>query len=1244
MVFRIVSSCLMPVILAGIVLIISIGGCNLYSTGEWNNEDNYRWKEMGPSFHLFDHTGFEKRSSGETGISFQNTLTEEQIKGNRNLLNGSGVAAGDIDGDGLTDIYFARLDGPNKLYKNLGNWEFEDITAKAGLELNGQFSTGVSFADIDGDGDLDLLVTALGSTNKLFINDGKGRFEEKTGALESEVYGSMSAAFADIDRDGDLDLYIANYKEKSAKDLYPNQRGFSDIIKEDEQDGFYIPDHLKSHYEYEQRGDVMLWFEKGEDDLLYKNDGEGNFTKIPFDSGVFQDENGNPVTKHEGWGLHAKFFDINEDGYLDLYVCNDFETPDRIWINNTDGTFRELGSSAIRHLSLSSMSVDMSDINRDEEFDIFVVEMVSRDHRLRSRQLSTMIPLADTTGKIDNRPLYMGNTMFLKRGDNTFAEIADYSGVTASEWSWGTLFMDVDLDGFEDIVVATGNYFDTQDLDANSKIARKGQLGIINPREEMFEYPSLKTQNVAFRNSGDLRFQDHSTKWGFEEDDISHGLATADLDNDGDQDLIFNRLDSEAGVYENKSTNSRIRIKLLGDSLNTNAIGSSIEVSLGSVTQKKQVSGTGAYLSVSSYDYTFAASDDSSMSIRVVWPDQTVTVISDVRANRFYEITGNGHRPKDDGSPGNRRDEREQVYFEDVSSRLNHQHTDMFFDDFEIQPLLPRRLSQYGPGISFFDFNGDGADDLFIGTGRGGQMAYYENDGEGYFSKVTDKNLAFEAANDLSGMVGWRDTFGTHLAIGNYFYEDTTGQSNAFLKYINQNSGFVKESELSESSDKTAATGPLALADIDSDGDLDLFVGKYFARSRYPAPVSSYLYINNDGNFEKDEDQPELFRDVGMISGAVFSDLNQDGYPDLLLASQWGNIRLYMNNEGRFTEITDSAVFAGLTGAWNGITTGDFNNDGRLDVLASNHGLNDFYTADTENEKFLFYGDLTGDGVTEIIEAYRGKDMEEIVPTRKLRLLGAEIPSIGQKFWSHEQFSKSTLRDVIGADSSRLDTLKLSETRTMVFLNLEEGFVPAPLPEEVQFTPAFAANVADFNGDGNEDIFLSQNFFANRVQDRRLDAGRGMWLEGDGKGSFTVMPGSGSGIKIYGEQRSAAVSDINSDGRIDLLVTQNGGETKLFANKLAEPGLTVTLKGEEDNPGGIGSSIRFRYQNGFGPRREVKAGSGYWSQNSADILLGYNEFPEALEINWAGGKSDTVILSRKSDHIIVSYDGEVVYK
>ncbi|MDZ7715742.1 MAG: CRTAC1 family protein [Balneolaceae bacterium] len=583
--------------------------------------------------------GIQEIAPANSGIQFENVVTKEQVSRNRVLINGSGVAAGDINNDGLTDVYFANIDGNNALYLNQGNWKFQDVTQEAGtgLSMDGKYSTGVAFADIDGDSDLDLIVTTLANGNTLFINDGEGNFTQKSNPFPgSEKYGSHSIAISDIEKDGDLDIYITNYKARSAKDIYPTKRMFDDIVKQ-EGDEFSIREQFKDHYVLEERGEFVLRFETGESDLLYINDGKGNFTKKTMDSGIFKDQSGNAVGELKDWGLHAKFFDINDDGYQDLYVCNDFESPDRIWINQKDGTFKALERTAVRHTSLSSMSVDNADLNKDGSTDIFIAEMLAQKQSNKLKHLGTMIPLPEPVGAIENRPQYVGNTLMLNRGDATFSNITDYAGVKSSNWTWGSIFADVDLDGHEDIIITNGNYYDSQDLDANNELQRKIAQNQIDPTQVMLQYPSLEQTNIVFKNNGDLTFSDKSADWGFEGKDISQGLATADFDNDGDLDLVMNRLNGKAGLFKNTTRADRIGVRLIGDSTNTQAIGSTIEVT-GGIRQSKEVSGGGTYLSSSEQIYSFAASSVP-ISIKITWYDGTVSTIDNLQANRIYEFS-----------------------------------------------------------------------------------------------------------------------------------------------------------------------------------------------------------------------------------------------------------------------------------------------------------------------------------------------------------------------------------------------------------------------------------------------------------------------------------------------------------------------------------------------------------------------------------------------------------------------------
>ncbi|MFQ5633518.1 MAG: CRTAC1 family protein, partial [bacterium] len=517
------------------------------------------------------------------------------------------------------------------------------------------------------------------------------------------------------------------------------------------------------------------------------------FEKVSFIDGRFSDENGAPVPALKDWGLMARFQDIDADGDPDIYVCNDFESPDRIWINDGTGHFKAIDKLALRHTSNSSMAIDFSDIDRDGDLDFLVMDMLSLRHQRRMTQKSTSVPLPHPVGVIENRPQYMRNTLFLNRGDRTYAEIAQYSGIEASEWSWSNLFLDVDLDGYEDVLVATGHYYDAQNLDAmqeaDSRIkfsAMAIKLSSQSPAKKdrlntLFLYPKLDLPERAFRNRGDLTFEEVGSKWGFTTADISHGMALGDLDNDGDPDVIMNRLNEPAAIYRNQSPAPRIAVRLRGQAPNTQGIGAKIRVLGGPAPQSKEAISGGAYLSSSDYLYVFAAGKANDLTIEVQWRDGKISTVSGVKPNRIYEIDEASAQPAESNKTV---DDASRPVFEDASHLLSHQHHEDAFDDFKKQPLLPNRLSQAGPGVTWYDFDIDGDDDLVITTGKGGQLAYFRNDGVAGFHRLDVTGIFGKTQHDQTTALGLANEDGSaSLLVGKSNLENAKPGNSFVLRY-----------------------------------------------------------------------------------------------------------------------------------------------------------------------------------------------------------------------------------------------------------------------------------------------------------------------------------------------------------------------------------------------------------------------------------------------------------------------------
>ena len=1202
----------------------------------WHEEHGYHWREL--SFDKGKRSGFTELSAKDVGIGFVDSVPEDSMLANENLSYGSGVAIGDVDGDGLPEVFLARVGGPSALYKNLGGWKFKDIAKESGVELSKRRTMGATLVDIDGDGDLDLLVTVLGGPNGLFLNDGHGKFAEVTDAAGlTSQRGSMTATLADVDGDGDLDLYIANYKVESVLDLYPPAERTYDKVVQRVGDSLKISPRFKEHYRLTARADLqtLVRTERGEPDWFYLNDGHGGFTHVPFTDGKFLDANGQRLREDPDWfALTARFFDSNGDLSPDLYVCDDLDDPEEFWINDGKGTFRRAPPRSLRSTSNASMSIDVSDVDRDGRVDLFTVDMRSRDSRRLKTQAPTNAPLIKPLGVIDDRPAVQRNSLFLNRGDGTYAEISSAAGVDASDWSWSSLFLDVDLDGYEDLLIGTGNMWDVMDADTREMISNSPAAS--RWHHELKLFPQLALHNVAFRNNHDLTFSETAVRWGFASTpSITHGMALGDLDGDGDLDVVTNRLNASPGLFRNDAGAGRIAVRLRGRGPNTQSVGSKIEVLAPNLApQEKEVTVGGIYLSSSDPLYTFATGAADTVTVRVRWRYGATTTLPGVHANREYEIV----EPVGDSSTSagavTHVSDTVPALFKDVSTLLNHSHFETPYDDFARQPLLPNKLSQLGPGVAWYDLNGDGSDDLIVGSGRGGRLVVFQNSRR-RFRRATSEDAA---PGDQTGIVVVPGNDGSaRILVGQSNYETSTRREGlAFPSVVSLRS----KSALSLRQEPvvpgdSAGVGPIAAADYNGDGTLDLFVGGREVPGNYPAPPASRLYLRAAGGFVRDTANERILNGVGMISAAVFSDVDGDGHPDLLLAPEWGYLRVFFNRGGRFTEAASSYGFREYSSRWNGIATGDVNGDGRLDIVATSWGRNTKYRVTKSNPVYMYYGKIP-------IEAQRDSAIGGIVPLASFPRVSAVVPLIRQRVRTFSQFATTTIEQLLGGETSDSQRLMMNSVDHMVFTNRGDRFVAAPLPPTAQLAPAFYAGVADFDGDGREDIFLSQNFFPTDVETPRYDGGLGLLLLGNGSGGFTALSPRASGIAVYGDQRGGAFADFNGDGRLDIAVSQNGAATKLFQNAGAKPGLTVKLSGPTTNPFAIGASIRVRYSDGhLGPAREVQAGAGYWSSNSPTQVMGLAGDPESVWVRWPGGTTSESAVRKGQRTILIPFPRHV---
>lgn len=1188
-------------------------------TGLGLSQDALQWR-AGSGFRFTplrvsggNRVGFERVTPAASGIQFSNHLSDQTLSRNRLLEMGSGVALGDVDGDGRVDIYFCRTEGGNVLYRNLGSWKFEDVTASAGVACPGQYSTGCVFVDLDGDGDLDLLVNSLGGGTRAFINDGQGHFGESNQSFLQKMFGATSMALADVDGDGDLDLYVCNYRTDTIVDHPP---GVS-VEQRQLPDGRLIVEPRNRFLTLTNRSGAIEMVEKGEPDFFYLNRGGGRFSLARWDSGVFRDEEDRPLKEAPtDWGLSVMFRDFNGDGLPDLYVCNDFIIwADRIWLNQGGKRFRAAPKDAFRSVSLSSMAVDVADVNRDGFFDLFVADMLSPRREFRAWQRpdtqrsAIRWPIEDPLF----RPEVSRNTLHLARGDGTFAEVAQWAGVAATDWTWGSVFLDVDLDGWEDLLVCTGANHDVQDADALPEISRVVGWQTPEARRKAFAMlPRRALPSMAFRNRHNGAFDDVGVAWGFDEVGVAHGMALGDLDNDGDLDVVINCLNGPARVLRNVGSAPRIAVRLKGMAQNTRGIGARIEVRGGPVTQSQEMIAGGRFLSSDDPMRTFAAGAASQLEIEVRWRSGKRSVVKGALPNTLYEIDESGAVAGDGpGSP------IADPLFEDVSARLNHHHQDVRYDDFARQPLLPRTLSSLGPGVCWADLNGDGWDDLIVGGGRQGRLSAFLNNGKGGFAPFDLAGMPSRNIRGQTGVVVSRESGGAlRVLVGQSNWEDADPRAAPVEVYGMGGGGLTNI--LRGWGENRSVSGPLALADVDGDGDLDLFVGGRAVPGRYPEPATSLLLRNQGDHY----DVLQRFTELGLVVGAVFVDFDADGDSDLAVACEWGPIRLFRNDRGVFTEATEAMRLSSLKGWWNGIAVGDFDGDGRLDLVASNWGRNwrNDQPAGADRPVALYYGEFALDGIVQTLLASEDPHLAAMTPWAERGRVAGAMPAVGASLASYHAYGRASVKEVLGPGYESARRLEAGTFDSTVFLNRGDHFEARPLPAEAQYSPAFGVSVADFDGDGNEDLFLAQNFFGVDEETSRHDAGMGLVLVGNGRGGFRPLTPDASGVRISGEQRASAVADFDGDGRMDLVVTQHGGLTRLFRNRSGREGVRIRIRGTAGNPDAVGAVVRVRHGDRFSRAIELHAGGGYLSEDTLESVVAGSASPTGIQVRWPGGR------------------------
>jgi enediyne biosynthesis protein E4 len=1050
-------------------------------------------------------TLFQCLDSTQTNISFLNELTyNEQVNTYtfRNFYNGGGVGIGDFNNDGLQDIFFSGNMVPSRLYLNEGAFKFRDISKISGMSRPGAWTTGVSIADINSDGFIDIYLCKSGPpdspfrSNELFINNGDLTFTERAADYGLNFKGlSTHAAFFDYDKDGDLDCYLLNNSIRSVGG-YDLRKGLREI-----------PDTLGGN-------------------KLLKNVGN-RFVDVSTESGIYSSQ--------IGFGLGVTIGDIDKDSWPDIYVSNDFFEKDYLYINQRNGKFRESLEDYMREISLGSMGADMADINNDALPDIFVTEMLpDTDERLKTTSQFESWDKYQIAVRSGYYRQFSRNVLQLNNGNKTFSEISRLAGVSATDWSWGALIFDMNNDGLKDIFVANGIYKDLLDQDYVNFIAQPHLIREMLRRERnvitrlVDSIPSNKIPNYAFYNKGDFAFEDKSAEWGLGQASHSNGSAYADLDNDGDLEIILNNVNMPAMVYRNMSRElmplrNSLTLNLHGEGRNTFAVGAKALLRANGVSLYQELSPMRGFMSSVDYRIQFGLDSITTIdTLKIEWPAGNVTLLTNVSANQFMDLYEKGARENVINSPSIAKTILKAI---STPNGAMFQHTEDEFDDFDRDPLLYNMISNEGPCLCKGDVNGDRLDDFYIGGAKNQAGGLFIQNKNGSFTQIEKKLFDADKLSEDTECVFF-DANGDglddlYVGSGSNEFSPVSPALAHRLYFSNAGDGLVKSKQVLPVSSRLESAGALSAGDFDADGDVDLFVGTRLSPFRYGLPVNGYILENDGHGFFRDvtsQVAPELLR-LGMMTAAAWADLNKDGRVDLVIGGEWMPLKVFLNQNGVLRDKTSELGLDSTNGWYNCLAVADLNDDGYPELIAGNHGLNSRFRGSRSEPVEMYVNDFDQNGSIEhIITVYNhGKSY----PMALRNDLVSQIPSLKKKYLRYENYKNQTIEKVFTeAQLKSAIHLNAFELATCAFLNREgKGFTKTVLPREVQAAPVYAIVVDDFDSDGKKDVLIGGNLYRAKPETGIYDASYGLLLKGDGTGRLSKVPPGVSGMSIKGEVR-----------------------------------------------------------------------------------------------------------------------------